>query len=202
MMTNLDEQFWNQRYAEAQTGWDIGHPSAPIKGYIDGLSDKNQRILIPGCGNAYEAEYLLQQGFTRITLIDIAPLLVEQVSNKFKTAIQKGTLKVICGDFFEHIDSYDLILEQTFFCAIEPKLRTAYAQHMYSLLNPGGKLVGLVFNRTFEGGPPFGGHQEEYEQYFSPLFDVVTMEPCYNSEKPRAGSELFIRLQKSQSQTS
>jgi hypothetical protein len=45
-----------------ETGWDLGQVSPPLKAYIDQLTDKNLRILIPGCGNSYEAEYLLEKG--------------------------------------------------------------------------------------------------------------------------------------------
>jgi hypothetical protein len=47
--------------------------SPPIKAYIDTLKNKDIAILIPGCGNTYEAAYLLlEQGFTNVTVIDIA----------------------------------------------------------------------------------------------------------------------------------
>jgi hypothetical protein len=38
------------------TGWDLGW-YLPIKNYIDTLKDKDIAILIPGCGNTYEAAY-------------------------------------------------------------------------------------------------------------------------------------------------
>jgi len=72
----LDQDFWNQRYVEQQTGWDLGEASPPLVAIFDQIENKNASILIPGCGNAYEAQYLLEKGFTNITLIDIAPLLV------------------------------------------------------------------------------------------------------------------------------
>ena len=37
----MDKFFWNNRYHEKKTGWDIGHPSTPIKEYIDQLRDKD-----------------------------------------------------------------------------------------------------------------------------------------------------------------
>ena len=46
--------------------------------------DKTASILIPGCGNAYEAEYLLANGFKNITIIDIAPSLVAQLLQNLK----------------------------------------------------------------------------------------------------------------------
>jgi methyl halide transferase len=188
----LDGNYWNKRYQAGETGWDMGMVSPPIKAYIDQLTDKQIRILIPGCGNSYEAAYLLQCGFDNVTLIDIAPVLVQQLQKQFD-GVQGIT--VLCGDFFEHIGQYDLILEQTFFCALHPAARPAYAAKMMKLLRPGGKLVGLLFNRQFETeGPPFGGEREEYLRIFSPFFDAVVVEDCYNSHAKRAGNELFVIL--------
>jgi thiopurine S-methyltransferase len=67
---------------------------------------------------------------------------------------------------------------------------------MHDMLNDGGKLVGLLFDRDFQDGPPFGGNKEEYLNYFSPLFNIKIFEKCYNSIEPRMGSELFIILEK------
>ncbi|WP_257098027.1 hypothetical protein [Sphingobacterium sp. E70] len=47
------------------------------------------------------------------------------------------------------------MLEQTFFCALDPILRKKYSNKMADLLHPHGILAGLMFNRTFESaGPP------------------------------------------------
>ena len=187
----LNANYWNDRYQHQQTGWDVGYVSTPLKEYIDQLSNKDIAILIPGCGNSYEAAYLLQQGFNNITLIDISPLLTQQLAEKFST-YPGNRLNIITGNFFALEGQYDLILEQTFFCALDPSLRKAYVQKMHSLLKPGGKLVGVLFDREFEGGPPFGGSQEEYKGLFAPLFNIQVLAPCYNSIKPRAGAEVFI----------
>ncbi|RFS24621.1 methyltransferase domain-containing protein [Chitinophaga silvatica] len=188
---NLDSQYWDNRYLHHETGWDMGVVSPPLKSYIDQIHNKDLSIMIPGGGNSYEAAYLASQAFGDVTVIDIAPSLVEKLQEQFKHT----RIKVICGDFFEHTGSYDLVLEQTFFCAIDPAKRPEYAAHMYSLLKPGGHLAGVLFDRTFEqSGPPFGGSQEEYEKLFSTLFDIKTLQPCYNSHPARKGCELFINL--------
>ncbi|MFT3824503.1 MAG: methyltransferase domain-containing protein [Chitinophagaceae bacterium] len=191
MSTILNSAYWNNRYQHHETGWDIGNVSTPLKEYIDQLKDKHISILIPGCGNSYEAAYLLQQGFTNVTLVDIAPLLVQQLLTQFSEFIGQQ-LTVIAGDFFRLQGQYDLVLEQTFFCALDPSLRPSYVKKMHSLLAPGGKLAGVLFNRDFEGGPPFGGHIEEYRQLFSQHFTIHTLAPCYNSIKPREGAEAFV----------
>ncbi len=189
----LNDEYWSTRYAENQTGWDLKQVSTPLKVYIDQLENKQAHILIPGCGNAYEANYLVEKGFTNITLIDISAVLV----GKLQAHFAGKPVAVIHGDFFEHRGQYDLILEQTFFCAIDPSLREKYAQHMQTLLKTGGKLSGVLFSRHFEGGPPFGGTIAEYQKLFSPYFHVKTMEPCYNSIAPRVGNEVFIIVEKS-----
>ena len=108
----MDKFFWNNRYHEKKTGWDIGHPSTPIKEYIDQLRDKDTQILIPGCGNAYEAEYLFNKGYENVFLLDIAPLALQQFANRVNHFPKKNLIE----SDFQHEGKYDLILEQTFLC--------------------------------------------------------------------------------------
>ncbi len=191
----MNESYWTNRYLDNTAAWDIGGISAPLKEYIDTFKIKDARILIPGCGNAYEAEYLLQQGFSSITLIDISPVPVENIRKKLAPFIGKQ-LTVICDDFFSLEQQFDLVLEQTFLSALEPSLRKEYAEKMSSVLVAGGKLSGVIFNKEFEGGPPFGGTEMEYRELFSSYFHIKKMELCYNSISPREGNELFIELVK------
>jgi len=149
-------------------------------------------ILIPGGGNSYEFEYLIHKGFTNVYLLDISSQPIENIKQRLP---QIDDSMLICGDFFQHQGQYDLIIEQTFFCALDPAYRTNYVQQMYSLLKPAGKLAGVLFNRQFSfDGPPFGGDKTEYEKLFSDLFFIKTMELCYNSVLPRSGTELFIEF--------
>ena len=189
----LDANYWNERYLNQETGWDIGFASTPLVAYAEQIQDRNIEILIPGCGNAYEAIFLAEKGFKHITVLDIAPKLVEVLQEKCKNYPQ---IEVLHQDFFLHKSSYDLILEQTFFCAISPTLRGDYAKKMHELLKENGKLVGLLFNRNFDSSPPFGGNIEEYRDYFKPYFTEKVFEKCYNSIVPRAGSEIFMILQR------
>jgi SAM-dependent methyltransferase len=193
-LSNLGQSYWDKQYESNTTGWDLGEVSPPIKAYIDQLTNKNSSILIPGCGNTYEADYLLQQNFTNITVIDIAPTLVEKLKIKYAA---NPNINIILGDFFTHDGQYDLIIEQTFFCAINPSLRESYIKKMSELLAPNGKLMGVLFDRTFElEGPPFGGNQVEYNKLFQTNFDFIHFMPCLNSYHKRANTELFVLLRK------
>ena len=194
MNQTLNKEYWKKRYQENEIGWDAGSVTTPIKEFIDKLIDKDLKILIPGAGNAYEAEYLWKCGFKNIFVLDI----VEEPLQNLKSRIPDfPDEQLILGDFFELKDSYDLILEQTFFCALNPNLREAYPKQMFSLLKPNGKLAGVLFDFPLtEQGPPFGGDYEMYFSLFNPIFAIKKLEACYNSIKPRAGKEFFILLEK------
>jgi thiopurine S-methyltransferase len=193
-MISLDKDYWNNRYINNEIGWDIGYVSTPLKNYFDQLNNKDLRILIPGCGNAYEAEYLFKQGFKNVFIVDIAPEAIKAFKNRVPEFPEN---QIFLADFFELKQTWDLIIEQTFFCALNPAIREKYVQKMHKILAPNGKLVGLLFNCELNTEhPPFGGFKEDYEKLFSKYFNIKTMETCYNSIEPRKERELFIILEK------
>src|SRR5690554_2305347 len=190
----FDENFWTSKYDSKLTGWDVGYVSRPLKEYIDTLQDKNLKILIPGGGNSYEAEYLHNIGFNNVFVIDISKRPLENIKKRVPDFPENH---LIHADFFKLEGQYDLILEQTFFCALNPELRTKYVDKMHQLLKNDGKLVGLLFNIPLnEDHPPFGGNEKEYRKLFEQKFDIEIMETAYNSILARAGNELFIKMQK------
>ena len=189
----MNSQYWSLRYKNEQTGWDIGEASKPLINLFNGLNNKDLKILIPGCGNAYEAEYLFDAGFNNVYLIDIAK---EPLGDFKKRNPKFPTDQILLGDFFKHNGSYDIIVEQTFFCAIDPQLRPAYVNKCHDLLRINGKLIGVLFNQLFEGGPPFGGHELEYQKLFESKFNEVSITDSHYSIKPRQGNEVIISCKK------
>ncbi len=190
----LDEKYWSNRYKESRIKWDIGAISTPLKEYIDQLEDKTQKILIPGSGNSYEAEYLHLQGFTNVFVVDIAKEPLENLKSRVPSFPAAHLLQ---QDFFTLDLQFDLILEQTFFCALDINLRAKYVEKMQDLLYPNGKLVGLLFDFPLKtSGPPFGGNKKEYRKLFQPYFKLLKLEKCYNSISPRSGNELFFIFKK------
>lgn len=195
-LTNtLDKKFWDERWQKKETRWDLKMVSPPLKKYFDTIDNKNKSILIPGCGNAHEAEYLLENGFKNITIIDISPTVTNLLLKKLKKYAGQE-LTVICGDFFKHTGQYEFIIEQTFFCALEKPRRIEYAKKMKSLLKKDGILTGLLFDKEFENSPPFGGSKNEYIKLFTTYFKDVSIKKCTTSIPERLGSELFIELKK------
>lgn len=189
-MEKLDKEYWVNRYKTNDTGWDLGDISTPLKEFIDNLNDTSISILVPGAGNGYEVEYLFNKGFKNVFLLDIAQEPIENFKNRVPNFPKE---QLIVGDFFELKGQYDLIIEQTFFCALQPSLRHNYVTKMHDLLKPTGKLVGLLFNIPLNTDkPPFGGNKEEYSKLFEPGLNIIEMELAKNSIKPRENNELFF----------
>lgn len=189
--------FWESRYLNQETGWDLGTVSPPLKALIDQFqpSHAQKNVLIPGAGNGHEAAYMLQTGFRHITVLDIAASPLKNLQD----VLDPGDLHrvhLVQENFFQYHGSYDLILEQTFFCALHPDHRSAYAKHMSKLLTPDGILAGVLFNREFPHNPPFGGRVEDYEALFAPHFQFLRWEACPCSHPARAGSEWWMILQR------
>jgi methyl halide transferase len=206
-MNILDKDYWQQRYENGDTGWDVGTITTPIKEFIDYLVevknvDKNIKILIPGAGSGHEAAYLWESGFRNVYVCDWAVDAIQ----RFRTKVpQFPDNQLIIGDFFEIKETFDMIIEQTFFCAIRPELRPLYAEKVSSLLIENedenkaylGVLVGLLFGKEFPfQGPPFGGTEMEYRHFFNLYFKKVEIELAHNSIKPREGAELWVKLKK------
>jgi SAM-dependent methyltransferase len=201
MAHQLTSNYWNERYLNNNFAWDLGQVSPPLQHYFNQLTNKNLSILIPGAGNAYEAEYLVKRGFNNVFVCDIAETPLKNLVKRCPEINKSNLLQI---DFFEINNTsstkslkFDLIIEQTFFCAITKSLRNNYFKKVHQLLNPNGKLVGLLFNdKLNDDQPPFGGTKEEYEIYFKSLFKPKVYETAINSVKPRHGRELFINLEK------
>lgn len=191
-MTSFDEKYWTDRYHGGQTQWDLGAISTPLETYFDKLKNKNLQILIPGGGNGYEAAYLHSLGFSQVYLLDISPVPLQHFKVRYPDFPSQHLLE---QDFFALEEEFDLMVEQTFFCALDPGQRPAYAQHAARILKPGGRLVGLLFDAPLNNShPPFGGSKEDYLSLFEPYFSIHKFETSYNSIKPRAGRELWIDL--------
>ena len=117
------EGYWNNRYLSGETGWDLGEVSPPLKHYFDQLNNKDLTILIPGGGNSYEAEYLFKNGFKNVCVCDIAAIPLRNIKNRVPDFPSDQLLNI---NFFDLKGQFDLIVEQTFFCAINPEMREDY----------------------------------------------------------------------------
>jgi len=183
----LTPDYWNERYRQGYVGWDLGAVSHPMKVIIDRLEDRSIKILVPGAGNGFEVSYLWQRGFSNVHILDWAESPLQQFAERNPEFPED---QMIQKDFFQLNGQFDLILEQTFFCALNPSLRSSYVSKMYDLLNSGGRIQGVLFDAPMLiDRPPFGGNEEEYRGLFEPYFEIEYLRRPQRSEPERVELE-------------
>ena len=189
-----DAAYWQARYHEGKLGWDLGKVSPPLQVFFDGLETPSDRVFFPGAGQAWEAAYLHEQGFSNVHVLDWAP---EALAALQKRVPDFPSAHLHQEDFFAHQSSYDLIVEQTFFCAIPPPRRSEYLLHAKQNLVDGGRMVGLLFDDPLnDDHPPYGGSKSMYHELLAAHFSVEHLQTSPFSIGPRAGRELFFIARK------
>jgi len=182
--------FWNQRYLDGDMGWDLGEPSPPLLALHQTQVIAPCRVAIPGCGNGWEVVWAASQGYT-VTAIDFAPQALAALRTKLDGAGVDAAL--VCADLFnlpEPLDGgFDLVLEQTCFCAIDPARRPEYVRAVRRLLKPGGRLVGLFYACGGESGPPFTTTPKQVRELFGEHFEIDSLSLTAHSHPRRAGEE-------------
>lgn len=152
MVSNNND--WENRYLQGQTGWDRGTSSANLLYWIEKGYLKPGRVLVPGCGNGYEVLTLAEKGF-EVVAIDIAPTPIANLN----AALERSKLQaeLIQADFFEWEPTkpFDAIYEQTSLCALPPNEWQRYEKCLFNWLKPAGKLFAQFMQTGVEGGPPF-----------------------------------------------
>lgn len=188
---------WQKHYDEDDLQWDIGEVSPAILQLVKENKIPPGKAIVPGCGQGHEVVFLAENGF-QVTGVDFAEGAVKLLRHSLEAKSLPG--QVLQRNFFEleaeHDACYDLLLEQTFFCAIEPNDRPKYVATANRILKPGALLAGLFYQTGEEGGPPFNTTQEDIIEHFSEMFEIETLEITSHSVDKRAEKELLVLLRK------
>ena len=192
------KDFWNQRYLDRNTGWDLGRVAPPFVHLVEsGVLVPGATVLIPGAGRGWEGLYLSRAGF-RVTCVDFSPEAIAQaraLSDKENVAV--AYLEADLFSLFpEKHGTFDYLLEQTCFCAIDPDRRSDYVAMASRMIRPGGELVGLFYIHGREGGPPWTTTAEEVRRLFGAAFDFLAFEVTPLSVESRKGEEILARLRR------
>lgn len=192
----LRRDFWEARYAEGHTPWDLGRPSEPVRRLLERhFPPPGARVLVPGCGHGHEALLLAGRGY-RVTALDLVAAPVEALR---RAARQRGLdVEALAADFFAWAEgrrgAFDVFLEQTFLCALEPTLRGDYERLARQVLRPGGRLLAVFMEVPWEDGPPWSIPPVLVRELFAPAhWSLEAVEPVpANPERP--GPEYLAAL--------
>lgn len=182
--------FWQAKYAEGRTGWDLGEAAPAWERLVSLHGLAPGRTLVVGAGRGHDAFWFAERGHDVLAL-DFAPSAVAAIRAR---AAERGlNLTAREGDLFRldpaEVGAFDLVVEHTCFCAIEPARRSEYVEAIARVLRPGGWFLGVFFWKLPDGGPPFRTSEEELRELFAPGFDLLRLEPNPASHPTRAGQE-------------
>lgn len=177
--------FWDHRFRSAVTPWDAGGVPMQLREFAEHLP-ADARVLVPGCGSAYEAGYLAAPGRAVIALDFSAAAIA---AARLTLGSWRGQL--LHDDFFHFACEapFDLVYERAFLCALPRKLWADYGQRMAALVRPGGHLAGYFFLGDDPKGPPFPITADALDELLSPWFERVIDAPASDSIAVFAGRE-------------
>lgn len=192
---SLDD--WQGHYDSGDLPWDLGEISPAIKRLWVEKKLVPGKAIVPGCGRGHEVAFLSAKGF-QVTGVDYAPGAVASLQRSL--AEKKLRARILHQNFFDldpsHDGVYDLMLEQTFFCAISPAYRGLYVKTAARILKPGGLLAGLFYETGEEEGPPFNTTQADVRTHFADDFEIETLHKTPHSIARRLNKEWLGLLRK------
>lgn len=196
MVSVANSQYWEHRYQEGTTRWDLGEAAPPLVSLLSSpQAPKPGRAAVLGCGRGYDAMLFAKYGFDVIGF-DFAPLAIAEATSLAQA--NQNSAQFLRRDIFDLVNEFpsyfDYVIEHTCFCAIDPEKRPDYVKLVRQILQSEGELIGIFFTHTRPGGPPFGITPTEIEQYFEADFEILSLVPVTNSAPERQGEEHLGRF--------
>ncbi|KAL3506951.1 hypothetical protein ACH5RR_032333 [Cinchona calisaya] len=190
---------WQRCWEQGVTPWDLGQPTpALVHLHKTGALPKG-RALIPGCGSGHDVVAIACPD-RYVVGLDLSEVAIEK-AKKLSSSSSEEYLEFLKTDFFTWCPTelFDLIFDYTFFCAIEPEMRSAWAVKIRDLLKPDGELITLIFPISDqEGGPPYKVSVTDYEEVLHPLgFESISVMENDLAVAPRMGREKLARWKRS-----
>ncbi|XP_073000543.1 probable thiol methyltransferase 2 [Typha latifolia] len=189
-------QGWEKSWEEGVTPWDLGGPTPVVTHLVQSQTLPKGRALVPGCGTGYDVVALAnpERFVVGLDISESATIKAKEWSSSFPNA---NCFTFLAVDFFtwNPMELFDLIFDYTFFCAIDPCLRSDWAKKIRDILKPDGELITLIYTITDqEEGPPYNNTLDDYEEVLKPLgFKVVSIENNELAVGPRKGREILAR---------
>jgi len=191
---------WEQRFQDNSTPWERNglHPAAQ-DWVAAGVLSAGRRVLIPGCGRSREVVHFARLGM-QVTGFDLSSTAIQWQADVLDRAGLHAELVEGDGLAWTPAAPLDLIYEQTFLCAIPPRLRETYEACAHRWLKPGGRFLALFMQKDERGGPPYGCSLEAMHELFPadrwiwPEDEAFTPYPHPNlNGKPELGGILTRR---------
>ena len=192
-------QFWENLYNQGSPGWDLGGPTPIFHDWLMRNRGHGERVCILGAGNGYDALAFARAGYD-VVAVDFAPSPLLRLSEQAKK--KKLSIEVIATDMFNlpkrWNGKFDLVVEYTTYCAIDPKRRNEYVDLVMRLLKRAGRLLALFFPMDQDPtvGPPYGISYAEIKTKFGNHFHFSSEEWPDLSVPTRRLRELLVIMER------
>ena len=197
-------EFWEGRYRDGRTAWDIGCPAPPLQEWLGAkahVPHHRGRALVLGCGRGHDAIALAAAGY-EVVAVDFAASAIEAVRERASRLVLD--VRCIERDAFElgpEFDrSFDLVFEHTFLSALRPQRRREYVALVARLTEPGGLLLGIFFTGHDPEGPPFGISPDELRKLLEADFDEIALVPVPAFQQGPLGHEHLGQFRRRQAE--
>jgi SAM-dependent methyltransferase len=161
-------EFWDTRFRDGVTPWDAGGVPQKLAMWLQS-KESSLRVLIPGCGTGYEVRLFAERAHD-VLAIDFSAAAVEAARREL------GLLSRLVekANFFEfETESFDLVYERAFLCALPRTLWPAWGRGMAELVRPSGELAGFFYIDDNQRGPPFGISREGLKGLLAEAFELT-----------------------------
>ena len=183
---------WQEAWRAGRTPWDAGRSAPALIDLMDSERVPSGRVLVPGCGTGYDLATLARAD-RQVVGIDVS----EEARAAFVAAHQDLPGRVVyeVADFFSYDadDGFDFVWDYTFFCALDPDQRGAWAKTMARLIKPSGILATLIFPYedpiSDREGPPWPINTGLVRSFIEGAFDELEARAVDRSHPGREGRE-------------
>ncbi len=184
---------WNQAYLNQETPWNMNANNPLFEKHASKLlRESGPDWLIPGAGHGHEITYF-ESHSKKVTAFDLSL----QAQKEFQKLYPKSSCDYRVEDFFDSsLKTFDVVIENYFFVALDPAMRQKTLQRIHTLLKNKGFYAGVFFTRSSQQGPPFGLSEWELRAHVEHLFEIKEWIRSPFSHPKRQDMELWVVLQK------
>ncbi|MDC0390645.1 thiopurine S-methyltransferase [Candidatus Thioglobus sp.] len=190
---------WIQRWKDNKIGWHRDDPNSKLITFVSCLQlTPGDTVFVPLCGKSKDMIYLAQQGY-KVIGVELSALAADQffTDNKIEYQVSQEqyfevymseNITIYSGDFFEltklHLTAAVAVYDRAALIALPAGLRVKYAQHLYSIIGKGCRMLLLTLNypQSKISGPPYAVNKDEVVSLYNDGFECQLLQ-CFNDIK-------------------
>lgn len=148
----MNQIYWDKIYtdkSEREVSWFQEHPTKSLSLIAEFSLPKDAAIIDVGGGNSRLGDYLLKEGYSDISVLDISVVSLQKLKNRLGDTLNK--VKYITSDVlaFRSQIQFDLWHDRAaFHFLINIDQTNQYLEIVNSSLKPGGKLIISTFSKN------------------------------------------------------